>query len=681
MRSESSSRRSTLIAFGLLVLFLIGGVWGVTRVVDREQERETKLWEDRLGVIADSRVDAVTRWLDAQRQVAVQIADNTSLQLYLSQILYAEPGADTSPELSWLRDLLVAAADRSGYLEHTGREGIRANIEATGRRGIGLLDASGKVITATRDFPGLDAAARVAIETALAAGSSSVRDIYLNDKGQPSMAFLAPVRAVQGTDVIGLVMAVRPVADDLYPLLDQRGLAGRTHETLLLRREGEDVVYLSPQADKSEPLKRRLALHAESLAGGFAVSYPGRFGERRDYKGNPVLLNSRAVQGTPWVLMHKIDRAEALAAAEANARHLMIALLLLVGLLGGFLVAAWWYGATVRSRQAAVHLREANERILGQSLMLGAITDNSSDFLALLDADGNFRLANRALAERVGVPAEDFVGKSVAAMFGAEVAKLLESDLHDGDESAEELFETLEIGGVERRYSSYRVALGGGGGMTGYQLLVMRDVTDLLQAEERKDRLMWELVETLSGVLDKHDPYSANHSRMVAHLAEAIADLLGLDRGVRATVRIAGQLINIGKLEIPREVLTKRGDLTADEKALLAGHLGRAHEILAGIEFDGPVADAVGQSGEFLDGKGHPQGLSGDQIIMEARILAVANSFVAMTTPRAWRVGMDRNTATDQLLRDTTRYDRRVLAALFHHVSKFDDDAWAQLWN
>lgn len=124
----------------------------------------------------------------------------------------------------------------------------------------------------------------------------------------------------------------------------------------------------------------------------------------------------------------------------------MIALLLLVGLLGGFLVAAWWYGATVRSRQAAVHLREANERILGQSLMLGAITDNSSDFLALLDADGNFRLANRALAERVGVPAEDFVGKSVAAMFGAEVAKLLESDLHDGDESAEELFETLEIG-------------------------------------------------------------------------------------------------------------------------------------------------------------------------------------------------------------------------------------------
>lgn len=94
--------------------------------------------------------------------------------------------------------------------------------------------------------------------------------------------------------------------------------------------------------------------------------------------------------------------------------------------------------------------------------------------------------------------------------------------------------------------------------MTGYQLLVMRDVTDLLQAEERKDRLMWELVETLSGVLDKHDPYSANHSRMVAHLAEAIADLLGLDRGVRATVRIAGQLINIGKLEIPREVLTKR---------------------------------------------------------------------------------------------------------------------------
>ncbi|MCB1738004.1 MAG: PAS domain-containing protein, partial [Gammaproteobacteria bacterium] len=306
--------------------------------------------------------------------------------------------------------------------------------------------------------------------------------------------------------------------------------------------------------------------------------------------------------------------------------------------------------------------------------------DNTSDFLAIIDAADSFVFANRTLAGAVGVEVAEFAGKTLSAMLGADVAKQLEADLGDGNDQAEELVVTLEIGGRERRYSNFRIPLPEAVSGAGSYLLVMRDVTDLLLAEERQERLMWELIETLSGVLDQHDPYSANHSKMVASMAESVAALMDLDRNVQQTVRIAGHLINIGKLSIPREVLTKEGKLTDAEYKLLSSHLGHAREILSGIDFDGPVADAVGQSGELLNGSGRPDGLKGDAIILPARILGVVNSFVAMTRPRAWRKGMDRQTAIDQLVAEHDRYDRRVLAALYHFISKYDDAQWAEMW-
>lgn len=675
-----AASKSMHIATALLLTFLIVGVWGVLRFVDAENGRELLRWQDRMGVVADSRVDAVERWLEGQKGVAAGLAENTSLRLYVSQIEYADKDVDTSPERTFLRNLLVATADRAGYLETSGREDVRANIEASGRRGLALLDASGEVLTATRDFPHLDAGARVAIETALQQHGTGVRDLYLNADGEPSMAFFAPIHAVQGDQLLGLVMAVRPVGDELYPLLRQRGLTSTTHETLLVRRDQDQVLYLSPQADGTAPIKRRLALQPDRLAAAFALVHPGQFAERFDYRGTDVLVTSRVFAGAPWVLVQKIDHSEALAEGKARGRALLVGLLLLVGVLGIGFVAAWWYGASVRSQQAASRLREANERILGQSLMLNAITDNTSDFLAIIDAADSFVFANRTLAEAVGVEVAEFAGKTLSAMLGADVAKQLEADLVDGDDQAEELVVTLEIGGRERRYSNFRIPLPEAVSGAGSYLLVMRDVTDLLLAEERQERLMWELVETLSGVLDQHDPYSANHSRMVARLAESVAELMDLDRKVQQTVRIAGHLINIGKLSIPREVLTKEDKLTDAEYKLLSGHLGHAREILSGIEFDGPVADAVGQSGELLNGRGRPDGLKGEAIILPARILGAVNSFVAMTRPRAWRKGMDRQTAIDQLVTEHDRYDRRVLAALYHFISKHDDAQWAEMW-
>ncbi len=678
---ENQSANPTLIAGGVLVALVATGIWATLSFVAHEKEREVLLWQDRLGVVADSRVDAVDRWLDSQISVVNNLADNTSLQLYLTQLSTMTEGEEQSPEHVFLRSLLIATADRHGYSENNETHDLQANVSSHGSAGMALLDNQGNIIVGTRDLPHFDATMRQQISTIIAAGGHGIRDLYLNAKQQPSMVFFAPILPIQGDEPLGVVMAVKPVGEPLFSLLRQKGLTTKTHETLLVRKDNDNVIYLSPQADGTPPLKRRLAFAPQQLISAAALENPGRFVALKDYSTTQSLAVSRTFSQLPWVLVQKINRDEALAKADEQGNFLLIALLLLVGTLTTILVAAWRHGSSVRYRKVAEELEQTSQQMLAQKRMLNAITDNVTDFLAIVDSNDQFIFANGALAKAVGAHPDDFIGKTTGAMFGVHVAETLAIDLHDNNDHYTELVQELEIGGQTRNYSNLMVPLPHTGPLSGTQLLIMRDVTDLLLAEERQERVMWQLVETLTSVLDEHDPYSANHSSRVATVARAIAEELGLDKGIQTTVRIAGSLINLGKLSIPKEILTKSDALTDEEFALINEHLTRAGNILSPIDFEGPVVDAIVQSNEFLDGSGKPSGLIGDDIILPARILNIANSFVAMTNPRPWREALSFQQAIDRLNSDADhKYDRKVIATLYNLVENRGGNEWTKLW-
>jgi putative nucleotidyltransferase with HDIG domain len=147
-------------------------------------------------------------------------------------------------------------------------------------------------------------------------------------------------------------------------------------------------------------------------------------------------------------------------------------------------------------------------------------------------------------------------------------------------------------------------------------------------------------VEAMGAMIAARDPYTAGHEKRATALALAIAAEMGCSQTTAEGLRLAGLVHDVGKLTVPAEILNKPSLLTPIEFELIKGHAQAAHEILASIEFDYPIADIVAQHHERLDGSGYPAGLRGSEILIEARVLAVADVVEAMSSHRPYRAAL-----------------------------------------
>jgi putative nucleotidyltransferase with HDIG domain len=161
---------------------------------------------------------------------------------------------------------------------------------------------------------------------------------------------------------------------------------------------------------------------------------------------------------------------------------------------------------------------------------------------------------------------------------------------------------------------------------------------ELRQSYVKSRRTLEEIVHALASAVEMRDPYTAGHQRRVTQLACAIAEEMGLSEEQIEGIRMAAAIHDIGKVNVPAEILRKPGALTDLEYAMVKTHSQVGHDALKEIEFPWPVAQTVLQHHERIDGSGYPQGLSGDNIILEARILGVADVVEAMVSHRPYRV-------------------------------------------
>ena len=161
---------------------------------------------------------------------------------------------------------------------------------------------------------------------------------------------------------------------------------------------------------------------------------------------------------------------------------------------------------------------------------------------------------------------------------------------------------------------------------------------ELRQSYVKLQRALEGTVHALASAIEMKDPYTAGHQRRVTQLACAIANEMGLPEEQIEGIRMAGLIHDIGKISIPAEVLSKPGQLNALEWDMIKAHSQTGYDLLNGVtEFPWPVAEIVLQHHERLDGSGYPQGLSGEEIMLEARILAVADVVEAMASHRPYR--------------------------------------------
>lgn len=684
--------RGTGLTFGLVALLLaVAAAVGIALVfgfIESERQRDLRAWQVRLGIVADGRFASVNDWLEEQYAHLNFLAENASLQIYMTEIALAggDRGRATAAaaQAGYLRNLLVVAAARGGFTGEAAGPAVDANVRRVGVAGIALLDNAGRVIVSTPQMPPIEGALRDFVTTA-PRGSRALESVFAGAAGNPTMAFAVPVFAVQGdvgpSEQIGMVLGVKEVGDELFPLLHQPGAAEETAETLIVHATGTIVQYLSPLMDGTPALARNIALDTPELAAAFAVTMPGGFAIKRDYRDAEVLVTGRGFSVAPWTLVHKIDRAEALADSDARRTRFAIVALLLIALVSAAILAVWWYGSSRRAREAAAGYRDLAGRLERQGKFLQLVTDSQPDLIFIVDADdGRFRFANRTTARRAGIESSDVIGKTLSAMFGPEAAKRHKAQIRRAVEAQAPVtaVERIDEDGEVRVVQSAHIPLGESEGQGRGILVVERDITAAVTERERRERIQRQLVTTLLAVVDRRDPYSADHSVWVGAVAKAIAGEMGLEPTLVETAEIAGNLMNLGKILVPEAVLTKEGSLSADEIKQVRDGIHTSADLIEGIEFDGPVVETLRQLQEHWDGSGGPRGLAGEAILVTAQAVAVANAFVAMVSARAYRPGIGFDKAVDNLLAQIgTVFDRRVVAALVNHL---DNHGGRQRW-
>jgi PAS domain S-box-containing protein/putative nucleotidyltransferase with HDIG domain len=181
---------------------------------------------------------------------------------------------------------------------------------------------------------------------------------------------------------------------------------------------------------------------------------------------------------------------------------------------------------------------------------------------------------------------------------------------------------------------------------------IVADITDRKNSVDQLRRALGGTVRAIAMLVETRDPYTAGHQRRVADLARAIAGEMDLSHEQINGLRIAGMIHDIGKVSVPSEILSSPRKLKNLEFSIIKIHTQSGYDILKEIEFPWPVARMVIEHHERMDGSGYPHGLTGDDILLESRILAVADVVEAIATDRPYRPALGLDAALDEISRN-----------------------------
>ena len=300
---------------------------------------------------------------------------------------------------------------------------------------------------------------------------------------------------------------------------------------------------------------------------------------------------------------------------------------------------------TRQETEKALHMSEANFRNM---------IYNNADGILILDENSFVKFMNPAAEAIFGTRAEHFVGRPFEHLIIP--GKPTELDITIGDSKSI----VVEMRVMETEWKKKKAYLAS-----------LRDITNRKRMQQRlQDSLdnlkevMDETIRAMALAVEMRDPYTSGHQHRVAQLAQAIAAEINLPADAVEGVYMAASIHDIGKISLPAEILSKPVKLTEIERKMIQAHSKVGYDILSGIDFSWPIAQIVLQHHERLDGSGYPHGLGGNEILIEARIVGVADVVETMASHRPYRPSLGVDKALAEIFKNKgSLYDERVVNA------------------
>ena len=667
------TRFSPAVASAFLLVFIVVCLVLIFEYAEKERARDLVNWQSRLALLAEIRSSSVEDWIGKRKKQLHRLADNPSLKLFLTEHENKTQGKlkILNVQQAHVRNLLRVSAERFGFAENKASIN-NLNINNISEYGLAVLGSQQQLIMSTKGFAKNIDKNKTTIERAYITAQAQIINLYAGEKHQPIYGYVVPVFKIQNANSkspVGAVMLLLNPQKNLYGILENKQSITETDESLLVRQEGPSLIYISPIKGAFK-LFHQLPDNNNQLAASYAFHNPGGFAKMRDYRGDLVLVTGRKINNSPWRLVQKISAKEALAESNEHQKFLLTTFILFVLMIAAAFIAIWRHSTSIR-------LQAISQALESRTALLDAVTNNIQENIILLDKNNRIEFINLSLASALSVIAKETKAKHISSVLGKEASACL---LACVDEKNHVNVTSLNLAGEERVYhvTSTRLVAGEHQNDT---LFVLHDISELKEEQEKREQLGKGIIGTLVKAVDLHDPHCANHSARTRDVAMAIAREMQLGDQQLEALEMASLLANIGKLFVAKEILTKMQALTKEESGQLKKHTEYAVDILAELSFNGPVLDIISQKSERLDGSGYPNRLAGADIMLEARILAVADAFVAMASSRAYREGRAVKEVVDILLEQSeSKFDRHVVAALFHiSENKADWQTWQSI--
>ena len=315
--------------------------------------------------------------------------------------------------------------------------------------------------------------------------------------------------------------------------------------------------------------------------------------------------------------------------------------------------------------------KKAEEALRASEEFSSSLMKNAPTPLLVANPDSSLRYVNPALTQLTGFSPSELLGRKAPYPWWTEETQEksredFEQALRGGLRGVEELFHKKN---GERFWAEVSATPSRQKGQFNYYVANWLDVTERKKAQQRLEDAFIDLTETVSRAMETRDPYTSGHQRKVAALARLVGEKLGLSADELQGLYIGALLHDIGKIAVPESILTKPGRLTQEEWSLIQIHTRQGYEILRETTLPWPVAEMALHHHERLDGSGYPDGLSGDEMSLEIRILGACDVVEAMSSYRPYRAARSREEVLKEIEGGRgTKYDARVADVLLEMV-------------
>jgi len=650
----------------LFVLLISGGILFIAGQSISEKDNFTmQTMQKRMALLADGRAKVMETWLDGLSREGDRLIKSDLFRMFAAEVeelgddmtaIFGVPDMENS-ELSE-DDMQIAA--QLPMMQNMLREFSTYTGFLTAR----ILNTKGQAYIATDGYlPPLGEMQLKAAAKVVSSSKPAFSPLRKTEQGLVIDTFvpiMPPDSEGTGRKPVGVLMMTRQVTGKITELLSNSAISAEGERTRLMQKENGHYVEILPWT--SEGLAKVTTKLDFTGEGGVA------FAVRSNLVNSKQKVYSLGVKLglLDWWIVQEDNYRIAREPVESYTRTVYIvaaAAILIVFLCAGLI---WWILIGLQSQRTAKEYEDLACKIDDQKRFINSINAAVDEFITLKDLNGKYTYVNDAFAGATGRTKEELIGMDDAAIFGFDTGKRLsapDKKVCDGDEKVtiiEAVFLRSQKYHFQISKSPYRDASGACLGVVS----VYRDITEFITVQENNKKLIQRAMMVLIGTIEAADPHLGGHSKLLSEVAVKMGRVLNLRESELAQLETAANLSQIGKVFVPKEILSKPGRLTDEEKHTMEQHVEHAHSILTDIDIGEEVTQAVYQMNERMDGSGYPKGLKSGEISLQARILGIANAFCAMIKPRVYRGAKTTGQALDILVSEADKFDGGLVEAL-----------------